>query len=87
MYYVKIQDGKIINKGYKTVEALSPDEGTDIVTEDIYNQLTRMPADFIKDADGNITSVAPAPEPEPVPQPPSTEDRLRAVEDALLAML
>ena len=42
MYYVKIQDGKIINKGYKTVEALSPDEGTDIVTEDIYNQLTGL---------------------------------------------
>lgn len=87
MYYVKIQDNKIISKGYKSIDILSLDEGTDIITEDIYNQLTRLPADFVKNETGHIISVTPAPEPEPVPEPPSTEDRLRAVEDALLSIL
>jgi len=87
MYYVKIQGGKIVSKGYKTIEVLSPDEGTDIVSEEIYCQLTRLPADFVKNESGQIIEVFPAPEPEPAPEPPSTEDRLRAVEDALLSML
>lgn len=83
IYFVEIQNGKITAKGYgpaKTDEQIE-------VTEEIYNQLTRLPADFETDKKGNIISVTPAPEPEPQPQPPSLEDRLKAVEDALLSLL
>lgn len=83
IYFVEIQNGKIISKGYgpaKTDEQIE-------VTKEIYDQLIRLPADFTSDAEGNIISVTPAPEPEPQPQPPSIENRLKAVEDALLSLL
>jgi hypothetical protein len=83
VYFVEIHDSKITSKGYgpaKTDEQIE-------VTKEIYDQLTRLPADFETDAEGNIISVTPAPEAEPQPQPPSLEDRLKAVEDALLSLL
>jgi hypothetical protein len=83
VYFVEIQNGKVISKGFgpaKTDEQIE-------VTKEIYDQLTRLPADFETDAEGNIISVTPAPEAEPQPQPPSLEDRLKAVEDALLSLL
>jgi len=83
IYFVEIQNGKVISKGYgpaKTDEQIE-------VTKEVYNQLTRLPADFETDTEGNIISVTPAPEPEPQPQPPSLENRLKAVEDALLSLL
>ena len=83
IYFVEIHDSKITSKGYgpaKTDEQIE-------VTKEIYDQLTRLPADFETDTEGNIISVTPAPETEPQPQPPSLEDRLKAVEDALLSLL
>ena len=83
IYFVEIQNGKVISKGYgpaKTDEQIE-------VTKEVYNQLTRLPADFETDTEGNIISVTPAPEPEPQPQAPSLENRLKAVEDALLSLL
>lgn len=66
MYWVEIQNGKISGKG----ESPALVEGQIEVTKEIYDQLTRLPADFETDAEGNIISVTPAPEPEPQPQPP-----------------
>jgi len=92
LFYVKIQNGSIIAKG-KTVYNTSikdwsiENEGYTEISQEIYDQLTRLPADFETDDEGNIISVTPAPEPEPQPQPPSLEDRLKAVEDALLSLL
>ena len=83
VYFVEIHDSKITSKGYgpaKTDEQIE-------VTKEIYDQLTRLPADFETDTEGNIISVTPAPETEPQPQPPSIEERLKAVEDALLSLL
>lgn len=82
IYFVEIQNGKIISKGFgpaKTDEQIE-------VTKELYNQLIRLPADFETDMEGNIISVTPAPEPEPQPQPPSMEERLTAVELALLEL-
>ncbi len=82
IYFVEIQNGKIVSKGYapaKTEEQIE-------VTKEIYDQLTRLPADFTMDEEGNIISVTPAPEPEPQPQPPSIEERLSALEMALLEL-
>ena len=64
VYFVEIHDSKITGKGYgpaKTDEQIE-------VTKEIYNQLTRLPADFETDTEGNIISVTPAPEPVPEPQ-------------------
>jgi len=82
-YWVEIQGDKITGKGN------SPGicEGQTEVTEAIYSQLTRLPADYDMDEEGNIVSVTPAPEPEPIPHPPTPEERLAAVEEALLLLL
>jgi hypothetical protein len=83
MFWVEIADDKIVAKGCgpgKTEEQIE-------VSETIYNQLTRLPADFEVDGEGNIVSVTPAPEPEPIPHPPTPEERLAAVEEALLLLL
>jgi len=85
IYFVEIQNGKIVSKGYGSAKTKEQIE----VAKEIYDQLTRLPADFTMDEEGNIISVTPAPEPEPQPQPqpPSIEERLKAVEDALLSLL
>lgn len=80
IYFVEIQANKIVSKGFgpaKTSEQIE-------VTEEIYNQLIRLPADFETDAEGNIISVTPVPESEPPVRSPSIEQRLTAVELALL---
>lgn len=85
IYYVEIKNNKIVAKGYGPTKL---DEQLE-VTKEIYNQLTRLPADFTTDAEGNIISVTPAPEPElePQPQPPTIEDRIADIELALAALL
>jgi hypothetical protein len=83
IYYVEIKNNKIVAKGYGPTKL---DEQLE-VTKEIYNQLTRLPADFETDTEGNIISVIPAPEPEPQPQPPTIEDRLADIELALTAIL
>jgi len=80
IYFVEIQNGKITAKGCGPTKT---DEQIEI-TEEIYNQITRLPADFETDEEGNIISVTPAPEPEPQPQPPTLEERISAIELALL---
>ena len=82
-YFIQIENNKIISKGVSGSITNNQIE----VTKEIYDQLTHLPADFETDSEGNIISVTPAPEPEPEPQPPSIEERLKAVEDALLSLL
>lgn len=80
MFFVEIQNGKITAKGEGPAKT---DEQIEI-TKEIYDQITRLPADFETDEEGNIISVTPAPEPEPQPQPPTLEERVSAIELALL---
>jgi len=84
-YFIQIENNKIISKGVSG--SITNDQIE--VTKEIYDQLTHLPADFETDSEGNIISVTPAPEPEPQPQPqpPNIEERLKAVEDALLSLL
>ena len=81
-YFIQIENNKIISKGVSG--SITNDQIE--ITKEIYDQLTHLPADFETDSEGNIISVTPAPEPEPQPQPPSTEERLAAVEMALLEL-
>lgn len=82
VYFVEITDGKITCKGYgpdKTGEQIE-------ITKEIYDKLTSLPADYEMDEDGNIISVVPAPEPEPKQKMPSLEERVSAIEMALLEL-
>lgn len=72
MYWVELQNSKISGRGISP--ALTKEQIE--VTKKIYDQLTRLPADFETDAEGNIISVVPVPEPEPIPLEPSVEDYL-----------
>jgi hypothetical protein len=63
-YFIQIENNKIISKGVSGSITNNQIE----VTKEIYDQLTRLPADFETDTEGNIISVTPAPEPEPEPQ-------------------
>ncbi len=85
MYFLEIKNNKITSKGYGPAKTDKQIE----ITKEIYDQLTRLPADFETDAEGNIISVTPAPEPElePQPQPPTIEDRIADIELALAAIL
>lgn len=85
MFYFEINGGKITGKGSKNVDVLNDNEVE--VSEEIYDALIRMPADFATNSNGNIISVTNAPELEPQPQPPTTEERLRALEDAMIIAL
>ncbi len=60
MFYVEVKDDLITAKGegsYKTDEQIE-------VSEEIYNALTNLPAEYTE-ADGEIVSVVPLPLPEP----------------------
>jgi hypothetical protein len=86
MYWVEISGNKITGKGQSPTITEEQIE----ISENIYNQLTRLPADYVTDGEGNIISVTPAPEPEPEPQTPKTptvEERISALEDALTLLL
>lgn len=83
MYWVEIQEGNITGKGDSP--ALS--EGQIEIPEELYNQLSHLPATFSADSEGNIVSVIPAPVPEPVPEPPTQEERIEALERALLELV
>ena len=90
-YVVEISGNKIWGKCIRPTDVLYKNE--QFISKELYMQLIRLPADFETDTEGNIISVTPAPEPEPEPepepqlQPPSIEERLKAVEDALLSLL
>lgn len=83
MYWIEIKGNKITGKGQSPKIC----DGQIEISEVIYNQLTRLPADFETDGEGDIISVTPAPELEPVPQPPTADERISALEDALLLLL
>ena len=59
-YYVNIEDNKIIS-AWSTNNKLDKTE----VTEEIFNQITRLPANFETNEEGNIISVTNTPEPLP----------------------
>lgn len=63
-YFIIIDDEQIVSRG---CGAIVPDDSTE-VTEELYEQLVRLPATFEVDEDGNMT-VTPTPEPEQTPQP------------------
>lgn len=83
MYWVEIQEYKITGKG----ESPALSEGQIEIPEELYNQLLHLPATFSVDNGGNIVSVIPAPTPEPEPQPPTQEERLEALELAMLELV
>lgn len=83
MYWVEISGNKITGKGQSPTITEEQIE----ISENIYTQLTRLPADYVMDGEGNIISVTPAPEPEPEPQTPTVEERISALEDALTLLL
>ena len=72
MYYVEINDGQITGKLEVSIEQPEMLE----ITEELYNELTNLPADYTQDAEGNIVSVIPAPLPEPEPPEPTSEELL-----------
>ncbi|HWQ76863.1 MAG TPA: hypothetical protein VN441_16270 [Syntrophomonas sp.] len=82
-YYMGVINNKITWKMSTPVEQ----PGLQEVSEDIYNQLTYLPADFTRDDDWNILTVTPAEPPVPEPEPVTTEDRLTAVEAAILDLM
>lgn len=62
MFYIEINNGLITGKGegeFKTNEQIE-------VSEEIYNALTNLPAEFTE-SNGVITNVTPFPLPEPTP--------------------
>ena len=64
LYFVQIEENKIVGMGYVDVDRpLMEDERP--ISHDLYQQLTNLPADFETDTEGNIISVTPAPEPAP----------------------
>ena len=79
-YFIQIENNKIISKGVSGSITNNQIE----VTKEIYDQLTRLPADFETDTEGNIISVTPAPEPEPTPQP-TPEPTLAEIQEQQLA--
>ena len=83
MYYIEISDGKISGKGMGPVIG----HGQLEVTEELYNELIRLPANFEEDEEGNIVSVVCPPEPAPELQSPSLEERTQALEDVVTALL
>jgi len=62
MFYIEIKDNKIIGKGHVSVEVALAENQKE-VSEEIYNELIRLPADFTEDELGNIVSITNAPEP------------------------
>ena len=82
MYFIEINDNKITCKG---IGEFKTDEQIDI-TEEIYNQLTRLPADFTLDTEGNIETITPALEPEPETLPVSIEERVSDLELLVLQL-
>lgn len=78
-YWVEINDGKITGAG----TAVGINEGQKEISEALYKQLTRLPADYETDENGNIISVTPAPEPDPQPQQPTTEEELAILKQSI----
>lgn len=83
MYWVEICDNQITGRGKSP--ALS--EGQIEVSEVIYAQLLQLPATFTTNKEGNIVSVVPIPAPEPELQLPTQEERLEALESAMLELV
>lgn len=80
LYFVEIQNSKITGKGYGPAIC----EGQVEVTEEIYNALVRMPADFETDEQGNIVSVTCPPEPDPVIITEPIDEEKAALAEAII---
>ena len=72
MFFVDITGDKITCKMSTNVEQ----PGMIAVSEDIYNQLTYLPASYTLDENSNIATVTPAEPPAVEPEPPSAEEYL-----------
>jgi hypothetical protein len=86
MYRITIQNGIVVSKeSLHHLESFEGIEGILIPDELIKN--VRLPAIPQYDKDGNIIKITPLPEPDPQPEPPSLEDRISALEMALLELM
>lgn len=86
-YYVETRGNKIVMKGIVPAGSeYAFEDGKIEVSEDFYKTL-KLPAIFEQDAEGNIISVTPIPAPPEPPQLPTEEERLEALELAMLDLL
>lgn len=85
MYYVEFQGNKITCKGYISID-IGLAENQKEVTEEIYNALVRMPADYTMDEQGNIISVTCPPEPGPPIVTEPIDEEKAAMAEAIIDM-
>jgi hypothetical protein len=72
MLFVDIKNNQI----YLKMRSDFDQPGLIEIKEDIYNQLTYLPASYTTDEDGKILTVTPAEPPAVEPEPPTNEEYL-----------
>ena len=85
MYYVEIQNNKITSKSYISIDIPLADNKKEI-SEEVYNSLVRMPADYTEDTEGNIISVVCPPEPDPPIVTDPIDEEKAAMAEAIIDM-
>jgi len=67
IYFIEIDENKIISKGMRKLPLNETDPENIIeVSQEVYEQIKRMPADIEFGENGEIINIANAPEPPPV---------------------
>jgi hypothetical protein len=85
MYYVEINNNKITGKAQISIN-IELQENQFEVTEEIYNALVRMPADYETDEEGNIISVTCPSEPDPPIVTDPIDEEKAAMAEAIIDM-